>query len=234
MAENPSLRVVGAHLGSMEADVDQVARRFDRYPNFAVDTAARVPYFMLQPREKVRAFLIKYQDRILYATDLEGMPKDDTANTLQKWTDTYRRDWKFFSTDQTVESWGTPIRGFPCRGPCSARSFTTTPSTGCREFKGGNRLRQRSGTDLMRDRRMGLTLYDHRLRTPVSANHQRASTPFHRGGALGVGAKNSGPGVFESLQHFRVRRAHVSVGPSLGADKRHARSNARQEIPTRG
>ena len=72
--ENPKLRVVGAHLGSMEADVDQMAQRFDRYPNFAVDTAARIPYFMLQPREKVRAFLIKYQDRILYGTDLGGTP----------------------------------------------------------------------------------------------------------------------------------------------------------------
>ena len=70
LAENPKLRVVGAHLGSMEADVDEMAQRFDRYPNFAVDTAARVPYFILQPREKVRAFLIKYQDRILYGNRL--------------------------------------------------------------------------------------------------------------------------------------------------------------------
>ena len=56
VAENPNLRVVGAHLGSMEADVNEMAQRFDRYPNFAVDTAARVPYFMLQPRDKVRSF----------------------------------------------------------------------------------------------------------------------------------------------------------------------------------
>jgi hypothetical protein len=44
LAENPKLRVIGAHLGSMEADVDLVAQRLDRYPNFAVDTAARVPH----------------------------------------------------------------------------------------------------------------------------------------------------------------------------------------------
>src|SRR5271157_674616 len=89
VAENPTLRVVGAHLGSMETDVDQMARRFDRYPNFAVDTAARVPYFMMQPRDKVRAFLIKYQDRVLYGTDLEGMPKSDTAQDLKNWGHTY-------------------------------------------------------------------------------------------------------------------------------------------------
>jgi predicted TIM-barrel fold metal-dependent hydrolase/DNA-directed RNA polymerase subunit H (RpoH/RPB5) len=111
LAEYPKLRVVGAHLGSMEADLNEMAQRFDRYPNFAVDTAARVPYFILQPREKVRAFLIKYQDRILYATDLVVMPQDNTEKALQEWTSTYERDWKFFATDQTVEYRGQNARG---------------------------------------------------------------------------------------------------------------------------
>ena len=62
LANNPKLRVVGCHLGSMEADVGEIAQRFDRYPNFAVDTAARVVSLMMQPPEKVRTFLIKYQD----------------------------------------------------------------------------------------------------------------------------------------------------------------------------
>ena len=111
LAKHPKLRVVGAHLGSMEADLNEMAQRFDRYPNFAVDTAARVPYFILQPREKVRAFLIKYQDRILYATDLVVMPQDNTEKALQEWTSTYERDWKFFATDQTVEYKGHNARG---------------------------------------------------------------------------------------------------------------------------
>ncbi|HTF72291.1 MAG TPA: amidohydrolase family protein, partial [Edaphobacter sp.] len=70
LAENPKLRVVGAHFGSMESDVDLIAQQLDRYPNFAVDTAARVPHLTIQPRDKVRAFLIKYQDRVLYGTDI--------------------------------------------------------------------------------------------------------------------------------------------------------------------
>jgi len=111
VAENPKLRVIGAHLGSMEADVNEIASRFDRYPNFAVDTAARVPYFMLQPRDKVRAFLIKYQDRVLYATDLVVMPKDDTEKALAEWNSAYERDWKFFATDQTVEYKGHGYQG---------------------------------------------------------------------------------------------------------------------------
>jgi predicted TIM-barrel fold metal-dependent hydrolase len=43
LEQNPKLRVVGAHLGSMETHVDEIARRFDRYPNCAVDMAARIP-----------------------------------------------------------------------------------------------------------------------------------------------------------------------------------------------
>jgi predicted TIM-barrel fold metal-dependent hydrolase len=111
LAMNPTLRVVGAHLGSMEVNVNEMAQRFDRYPNFAVDTAARIPYFMLQPSERVRAFLIKYQDRVLYGTDLGLMPEDDVVKALKEWTSTYERDWKYFATDQTVEYQGHKTEG---------------------------------------------------------------------------------------------------------------------------
>ena len=77
LAAHPKLRVIGCHLGSMEHDVDEIAKRLDRYPNFAVDTAARVVNLMAQPREKVRAFLIKYQDRVLWGTDLMEITWDD-------------------------------------------------------------------------------------------------------------------------------------------------------------
>ena len=111
LQQNPRLRVVGAHLGSMELDVDDIARRFDRYPNFAVDTAARVPYLMLQPREKVRAFLIKYQGRVLYATDKEMMPHADTEKDLAGLRNNYERDWKYFSTSETITYMGHTVTG---------------------------------------------------------------------------------------------------------------------------
>ncbi len=117
VAENPKLHVVGAHLGSMESDVDEIAKRLDRYPNFAVDMAARVPYFMLQSRDKVRDFLIKYQDRILYATDLVVMPQDNTEKAIQNITNTYEQDWKFFATDQSVEYKGRTYQGLHLPAP---------------------------------------------------------------------------------------------------------------------
>jgi predicted TIM-barrel fold metal-dependent hydrolase len=123
VAENPKLRVVGAHLGSMESDVDEMAQRFDRYPNFAVDMAARIPYFMLQPRDKVRAFLIKYQDRVLYATDLVVMPKDATEKILEEFNRTYERDWKFLATNQTVEYKGHTYQGLELPRPVLRKLF---------------------------------------------------------------------------------------------------------------
>jgi predicted TIM-barrel fold metal-dependent hydrolase len=123
LAENPKLRVVGAHLGSMETDVDDIAKRFDRYPNFAVDTAARIEYLMMQPRDKVRAFLIKYQDRVLYGTDLVVMPKDDTEKALAQWKDAYARDWTFFATNKTLEIRGRKVQGLELPEPVLGKLY---------------------------------------------------------------------------------------------------------------
>ena len=84
LAQHPKLRVVGCHLGSMEEDVADAARRLDRYPNFAVDTAARMPDLMGQPRDKVRAFLMRYQDRILYATDIVWTGTSKEADVMKE------------------------------------------------------------------------------------------------------------------------------------------------------
>jgi len=123
LEQNPKLRVVGAHLGSMETDVDEIARHFDRYPNFAVDTAARMEYLMIQPREKVRNFLIKYQDRVVYGTDLEFLANESTAEALKDWQDTYARDWKFLATDQMLQLRGREIEGLNLPEPVLRRLF---------------------------------------------------------------------------------------------------------------
>lgn len=117
LANNPTLRVVGCHLGSMELDVDEIARHFDRYPNFAVDTAARVQYLMMQPPDKVRTFLTKYQDRVLYGTDNALEPGDDPASTLPRWEYRYLRDWRYFATDEWVEYHGKKYRGLALPQP---------------------------------------------------------------------------------------------------------------------
>jgi predicted TIM-barrel fold metal-dependent hydrolase len=123
LAENPKLRVVGAHLGSMETDVDQIARHFDRYPNFAVDTAARVQYLMMQPRDKVKAFLIKYQDRVLYGTDLGLDANGNAAAAIKEWQEQYLRDWTYFATDEWVEYHGKKYQGLKLPEPVVRKIF---------------------------------------------------------------------------------------------------------------
>jgi predicted TIM-barrel fold metal-dependent hydrolase len=103
---NPKLRMVGCHLGSMEEDVDIIAKRLDRYPNLAVDTAARVKDLQVQPREKVRTFLIRYQDRVLYATDAGLGPGKDARKAVESMRTIYARDWKYFSSGEWVD---TPV-----------------------------------------------------------------------------------------------------------------------------
>ena len=121
LAMNPKLRVVGAHLGSMETDVDQIAERFEKYPNFAVDTAARVVYLMRQPRDKVRAFLIKYQDRVLYGTDA-NFGLGTSGGVLNEWRAMYARDWRFFASDDTFQVEGHTVHGLGLPRDSSGKS----------------------------------------------------------------------------------------------------------------
>jgi predicted TIM-barrel fold metal-dependent hydrolase len=107
LERHPRLRVVGCHLGSLEYDVDELAKRLDKYPNFAVDLSARIVHLQIQPREKVRAFLVKYQDRILYGTDQDfgrgteaGAAEVDTR--LARLGAVYESDAAWFATDQEL------------------------------------------------------------------------------------------------------------------------------------
>jgi predicted TIM-barrel fold metal-dependent hydrolase len=114
---NPNLRVVGAHLGSMEADLHQLAQRLDRYPNFAVDMAARMPYFALQPRAEMIAFILKYQDRLIYATDLSFNVEDHLEARMNFWELSYARDWRFLATTDLVEFEGAKGQGLALPEP---------------------------------------------------------------------------------------------------------------------
>jgi predicted TIM-barrel fold metal-dependent hydrolase len=117
--------MVGVHLGSMERDLDNVARHLDKYPNFAIDTAARMEYLMLMPLEKVRAFLIKYQDRVLYGTDLDLLTDATDSDVLKEWQSTYARDWKYLATDETLTVEGKPVQGLNLPQPVLQKIFRT-------------------------------------------------------------------------------------------------------------
>lgn len=117
LASNPKLKVVGVHLGSMEKSLADMAGDLDQYPNFAIDTAARMDYLMLMPHEDVRNFLIKYQDRVLYGTDLDLIATANMADAIKDWQSTYARDWKFLATDESLTVMGKQVRGLSLPKP---------------------------------------------------------------------------------------------------------------------
>jgi predicted TIM-barrel fold metal-dependent hydrolase len=116
LARHPGLRVVGAHLASLEWDVDSLARRLDLYPNFAVDMGARICHFQVQDCQKVRDFFIKYQNRLLYGTDLLVDKSNDSYDLpalLEKMERTYEVDYRYFATceEMTAPEVDGPFNG---------------------------------------------------------------------------------------------------------------------------
>ena len=107
IAQHSGLKFIGAHLGSLEWDTDELAKRLDRFPGMAVDMAARIPHLQLQAVndwQKVYDFFIRYQDRLMYGTDRivddTATPEEMKSFVHRAWID----DWKFFCTGDTMRS----------------------------------------------------------------------------------------------------------------------------------
>ncbi len=111
LEQNPTLRVVGAHLGSMEADLHQLGQHLDDYPNFAVDLAARMPYLVMQPRADMIAFIEKYQSRLLYATDNNFLADAGASDSVRSWENSYAFDWRFLATNDTLQYKNRKVQG---------------------------------------------------------------------------------------------------------------------------
>ena len=123
LASNPNLKMVGVHLGSMERDFDNIAAHLDKYPNFAIDTAGRMEYLMMAPADKLRAFLIKYQDRVLYGTDLDLLASTNITEALNEWKSTYARDWRFLATGDIFSADGRQVHGLNLPEPVLRKIF---------------------------------------------------------------------------------------------------------------
>ena len=107
LEKHPDLKFIGAHLGSLEWSIDELAKRLDKFPNMTVDMAARIPHFQYQAKtnwQGVHDFLIKYQDRLLYATDIVTNGTEDPSVLKKDAHDRWLSDWKFFATDETMQA----------------------------------------------------------------------------------------------------------------------------------
>ena len=109
LEKHPKLQFVGAHLGSLEWSLDELAKRLDRYPNMRVDLSrmSNLKLHTLQNWQKTHDFFLKYQDRFVYGTD-QAINETAEADKLQKRVrQVWLSDWKFFVTDNKIE-----LKGF--------------------------------------------------------------------------------------------------------------------------
>jgi predicted TIM-barrel fold metal-dependent hydrolase len=107
LEKHAGLRFDGAHLGSLEWNLDELALRLDKFPNMMVDMAARISHIQYQAihnHQKVYDFFIKYQDRLLYATDLVFDDSRDAQTTLKNAGEIWKGHWTFFTSDQMLEA----------------------------------------------------------------------------------------------------------------------------------
>lgn len=116
IARHPDLHVVGAHMASLEWNVDEAARFLDAHPNANLELAARmaqIQYQSVRNQDRVRNFFIKYQDRIMYGTDLTLNPGEDPAAFRKAAHDYWLSDWKYLATNnsQRVEDIDADVPG---------------------------------------------------------------------------------------------------------------------------
>ncbi len=106
--KHPKTTFIGAHLADMANDLKGLGDRLDRFPNFHVESAARLRQLGRVNPKAVRDFFVKYQDRLLFGTDhavLSGPRKMKGANILiypmddDNWTRIDPQD------PQAVERW---------------------------------------------------------------------------------------------------------------------------------
>lgn len=110
--KHPDLRFIGLHLASLEWSVEKLAHWLDNYPNAGVDLAERVCHLQFQSihnHKKVKEFLERYQDRIIYGSD----QIDDGSTDTDEIQDTIRTKWhnefKFFADDSIQKAWNVEM-----------------------------------------------------------------------------------------------------------------------------
>ena len=128
IARHPKTTFVCVHFGNNAEELDWIDESLSRYGNMMLDLAARIPEIGRHDAEKVRQLFIKYQDRILFATDFQVLdrlilgssgneppPTDADAEVFfakeWRWLETRDRDWAHMTPiqgDWTISSIGLP------------------------------------------------------------------------------------------------------------------------------
>jgi len=107
LKRHPDLKFVGLHLASLEWSVKEIGLWLDKFPNAMVDMAERICHLQYQSVnnwEEVRAFMIKYQDRIIYGTDVIDDKALAPSEIAIRFKNLWEFHWDYFSKDQMMKA----------------------------------------------------------------------------------------------------------------------------------
>ncbi|MBI5548363.1 MAG: amidohydrolase family protein [Deltaproteobacteria bacterium] len=117
ISRHPGTTFLFIHLGLSE-DLDYMEKLLDAHPNVYLDTSARVPEFGRHPVDKAHSFFLKFQDRILFGTDLALGPDhwqlgsvSETPVGFEDAVKFYEAHFRYFETDLQNIDHPTPIQG---------------------------------------------------------------------------------------------------------------------------
>ncbi|HKA86153.1 MAG TPA: amidohydrolase family protein [Haliangiales bacterium] len=124
IARHPRTTFISVHFGNAAEYPERVAALLDKYPNLYIDTAARIPemgrHDAAHDPEKVRALFVRFQDRILFGTDLAvgRRPLDLMLGSSGRDPPTqadvdrfFSATWRYFETNDRQFDHPTPIQG---------------------------------------------------------------------------------------------------------------------------
>lgn len=112
------VKFVSVHVGGYSENIKEVGKWLDELPNLSVDTAARIGELGKHPSEEGHAFFTKYQDRIMFGTDMAYWENCDVQGagpcenfSLQDDRNFYNIHWRYFQTRDKQFVHPTPIQG---------------------------------------------------------------------------------------------------------------------------
>ncbi|MDB6032965.1 MAG: Amidohydrolase, partial [Verrucomicrobiales bacterium] len=118
IGRHPKTTFVCVHFGNNPEDIAWVGKALNRRPNMMIDLAARIPEIGRQKPKKVHDFFVKYQDRIIFATDfmvysklILGSSGDAERPTDHDAEVFYEKEWRWLETLDTNWEHMTPIQG---------------------------------------------------------------------------------------------------------------------------
>jgi len=116
LKRHPNLKFVGLHLASLEWSVKEIGQWLEFFPTAMVDLAERIchlQYQSIKNREGVRELIIKYQDRIIYGTDVIDDGKLTGSEVAKRFEKLWGFHWAYFSSDKILKApeFKGPFRG---------------------------------------------------------------------------------------------------------------------------